>query len=645
MADADPYADLLEEDPYADLLAKAPQELAPPAKDKALPMSPLAATLKAYGATPQGSLARWALEKLGATAQPIQRAGATEVGGGETFLNKAVNMVPAGGVATDLGAAGSFLLAQKAGKVAPDAARMLSGLTGRLLPESLQIGPVPGPGAVLTPQALKELAAIGVDTKEPETGAVETYRRLRDVRRTRTEAGEEQNPLAALGGTAGGIGLGLLAPLPKFTPKGGAAATTGAKILAGARTGAAYGGLAGLTSGDADTAGGDFTGTALQGAFGLGLGSILGGAAPAAGAFGNRLIRGVVRPTPAAQALQQEGVEGLTLGQMDPKSALGAIEGTAQATPGIGTVLQGQRERAVDSLRSVALSRAVAPGATPPPAKAPIPEAIAHLRKGFDATYDAIRDAKVPTRGIDRMLVAADDPNIITTDAERIGVAKFLQNQLSVLPPSGTETTAGVLMKVRSNIRDAIFKATQGGNMDRAALLQRAEEELTKGLNDGLPEAAAKTLRATDAQYRTFKIVQDAAASAGDTASGPGMFTPKGLSSAVDRGTGETSYAEGGGGPLRALTSAAAQAFADPPKTGWSALGGPWVRGVTGPLLIAANRPGVQPFMLGQAPIQQSARAVESALQRYLSRLNTSPQTLAPQALFEAMRGPPQENP
>ena len=69
------------------------------------------------------------------------------------------------------------------------------------------------------------------------------------------------------------------------------------------------------------------------------------------------------------------------------------------------------------------------------------------------------------------------------------------------------------------------------------------------------------------------------------------------------------------------------------------------VRGVTGPLLIAANRPGVQPFMLGQTKGQQGAKRVQEALSRYLSRLNVPPQTFAPQAVFEALHNAPQENP
>jgi hypothetical protein len=602
MADPDPYAEFdAEADPYAEFLdAPTPQEIAPPRRAKTL-----------VPRTGVGS----ALEALGLLDPALERVGAPKVGEGETFVNKAVNMVPLGGLLTDLGTTVAMLAAR------------------------------PSPGARLTPQALAELRRRG-ETVETQPGPIDTYRQLRDVRRARTEAGEEQNPMTALAGSGTGFGLSMLAPGPKFTPKGGADAGLLSRMWAGAKTGGAYGGVAGLTSGDADTAAGDIAGTVTQGLLGAGFGGLLGGSIPALAAGARRLYQGLVKPTPAAQALQQEGVKGLTLGQMDPKSAVGIYEGAAQANPVAGPVLAGQREAAVDSMRHVAFKRAVAPDASPPADDLTPPQAIAHLRKGFNAAYDEIRDTKMPTLPIDRLLVAADDQSVIATEADRVAVGNFLKNQMSRLPPSGTETTAGMFIKIREKIREEIVKATRSGSMERASLLERAEDELTEGLNNTLPEAAAQKLKSTDAAYRNFKIVQDAVGSAGDMAAGPGMFTPKMLSSAVERATGDTSYAELGGGPLRRLSSNAAQVFQEPPKTGWGAAlaGGP-LGYVAAPLMAFANRPGVQPYALGQAPVQQGARALDAALSRYLSRLNTGPQTLAPQALFEAMRDTPQETP
>lgn len=615
MAEQDPYADLLEDDPYADLTPTQTalqqlQEIGGPAKDKPLPMSTLGAMLKAYGAI-QGGPTPLILEKIGATARPVQRAGAPEVGGLETYINKAVNMVPLGGLLTDIGATGAMLAAR------------------------------PSPGATLTPQALKELRAMGEPIQEAP-GTFDTYRALRDIRRARTEAGEEQNPLLALAGSGTGLGLSMLAPLPKFTPRGGAGATLGARVAAGAKTGGAYGALAGATSGDADLAGGDVTGTLGQTALGGLFGGGLGAAAPLAGAGLRRLSTGLVRPTQAAQALQEEGVEGLTLGQMNPRSTVGVYEGAAQANPLAGPLLSGQREAAINSLRQVALRRGVAPGATPPTDDMTPPEAIAHLRKGFNAAYDEVREAKMPTLPVDRLLVAADDQGVIATEADRVAVGNFLRNQMSRLPPSGTETSAGMFIKIREKIRDELFKAVRSGSMERAALLERAEQELTEGLNTTLPEAAATKLRATDAAYRNFKILQDAVGSAGDMAAGPGMFTPKGLSGAVERATGDTAYAEMGGGPLRQLSSAAAQVFQEPPKTGWGAAlaGGP-LGYVAAPLMSLANRPFPQQVLLGQTAGQQGAQRMQEALARYLNRINTSPQTLASQALFEGLRTTP----
>lgn len=631
---ADEYADLA--DPsltaeYEDLAVEpVPTDLqrlkniAPAAKDKAIPMSLLGAALKAYGVS--SPAAGWALEQLGATAQPVQRAGAPEVGEGETFLNKAVNMVPAGGLLTDLASTGLM--------------EYMGGGT---------------PGARLTEKAKAELAAMGEPVEQRTL--TDVYRRLRDVRRARTEAGEEQNPLAALAGTGTGLGLGMLAPLPKFTPRGGEAAGLGARVGAGALTGAGYGGLAGLTSGDADLAGGDVAGWLGEGALGSAFGGTLGTAAPIGAAALRRLASGVVRPTPAAQALQREGVEGLTLGQMDPKSTIGVLEGANQSVPGFGPALAAEREAAKESFRIAALNKALPPGMEPLPQGLSVAEGMGKLQEGFNKAYRAVDDMPVPTASADRLLVRLADPKLRITSRATIpaadDAAQFIKDQMTLLPSEGTQTTAGMIREMRSVIRDEIRERLTSGdkyNASVARMLKAAEDELTDGLEKSLPDDAAKLLRSADAQYGKYKVLEDAVFKAKDTATGKGDFTPERLGISVRdaaKAGGKADYVSGGGGEFRDLEANAIQSFTEIPPTGLRALlsGGLLGRYVGAPAIYLANRPGVQPYMLGQTPVQQGAQRTAAALQRYLERLNTPPQTLAPQALFEAMRTAPTETP
>lgn len=210
---------------------------------------------------------------LAAEGEP-KAAPPPQVGGGETFLNRAVNTLPLGRLTTDSISA--------------------------LVLQALR----PEPGAVLTPQARAELAAMGEQVEEPEApGLVDDYRAVRDTRRLRTAAGSEQNPNAARAGTAAGIGLSILAPLPRATVGQGATGRIGSAAL----TGAGYGALSGATDGDADLTRGDVGGTVLDtlqggavgGLIGAGTGGLVEAARPLAGALrryaveqGRKVIQG-----------------------------------------------------------------------------------------------------------------------------------------------------------------------------------------------------------------------------------------------------------------------------------------------------------------------------------------------------------------
>lgn len=201
-----------------------------------------------------------------------------QVGAGETALNSTVEAIPLGGRLRDL------------------LATALSGSDR-------------GVRARLTPKAREELRRMNEEVPaaadEPRHGFWDEYRGVRDMMRERGQAGAEQNPNAARLGTAAGIGLSVLAPLPavSFVGKGAAVgkkATGAARLLQLARspaaarlgsataTGGAYGALSGATEGEADLTHGDIRGVLEDTARGAGSGAAW-GAAGGAMAEGARL--------------------------------------------------------------------------------------------------------------------------------------------------------------------------------------------------------------------------------------------------------------------------------------------------------------------------------------------------------------------
>ena len=177
---------------------------------------------------------------------------APNVGPWETWVNKTLAAVPGARPAADALAAGTL--------------------------QGFKLFGLGGERAQLTPQARATLEAHGTPVPTPQEaipGPVVTYRQVRDTRKARTEAGAQQNPTAANLGTATGVGLTLLAPLPKAN----LGASLAGRLGSGAVTGAGYGALAGLTEGDADLTRGEWKRAALETALGGGIGAAGGAAA------------------------------------------------------------------------------------------------------------------------------------------------------------------------------------------------------------------------------------------------------------------------------------------------------------------------------------------------------------------------------
>lgn len=212
------------------------------------------------------------------SARPVERA--PEVGAGETFVNRAVGMIPGANRLTDAIAA-----------------------------LALEAGSSGGTRATITPEARAELQQMGEDVPE-DPGLVDRYREVRDRRAERTEAGSQQNPWAGRAGALTGFGLSMFAPLPK---------ASGTGLGAAVKTGAGYGAFQGLTEGGADLTRGEFgaaAGDVLKGAaFGGALGAGLHGAMRL-GQKGVQALRGarqevLAQETAAAQEAAQKGQDEL----------------------------------------------------------------------------------------------------------------------------------------------------------------------------------------------------------------------------------------------------------------------------------------------------------------------------------------------
>ncbi|WFG54198.1 hypothetical protein Mx9_p91 [Myxococcus phage Mx9] len=327
-------------------------------------------------------------------AQAHRQSGPPQIGRGETFVNRAANAVPLGKPLVDIGATAQM-------QASPVLGRLLPRALARSLP-----GVLPGPGATLTPQARAELQAMGEEVPQEETplSALDAYRQQRDRREERNELGSEQHPWMARLGTATGIGLSALAPLPAAKGAAGAGAGVLKRALAGARagvlTGAGYGALTGLTEGNHDLTRpslGEFAqagaNTVMGAGIGAGIGGTLGGVLPLATAF----YQGVVKPTAAAAMLRAKGVP-VTTGQMNPEGKLAQFEESSTAIGGIGKEIEKQRDAARTGWQNAVLDEARPPGMDRLDSSLPIPERLAQAYEGFNAAYAPARGVMVEPR-------------------------------------------------------------------------------------------------------------------------------------------------------------------------------------------------------------------------------------------------------
>jgi hypothetical protein len=274
-------------------------------------------------------------------------------------------------------------------------------------------------------------------------------------------------------------------------------------------------------------------------------------------------------PIPEAQYLRERGVP-LTRGLDDPRSGFAQVEISSQSLEGIGPRIRQQRSNALSGAMDLAFNEARPPGSKPLQLAGNVNEKFATLDAAWDAAYGVVKESAgevypaVHNAGRGARLQstanqpgaiaqAINSPDILASDGARTVVTRFVENQLTKLPPAkgaAGRVSAADLLDVRSSIRKAARQMTRQQKHEEAELLRAAEEQVTAALDSQLPPDVAQALRGLDGKYRTFKAVEDAVVRAGDQPQG---ITPSQLASSIKSvESSRNAYARGGRSPRSA---------------------------------------------------------------------------------------------
>lgn len=367
------------------------------------------------------------------------------------------------------------------------------------------------------------------------------------------EAQAESAPITGrFPGNVGAFVGETAALLPVGMGAGGAAARLGMVprgVLAGAAEGAVQGAVA---AGPDDRLSG------------LAMGAATGGALPSAKRMAQLLGRGAPM-TPNARRLTQRGVE-LTPGQMNPEGSLAMVEEVLQGVPVIGTRIKQAREQGWAQTQNLIAKEAAPPGYTPQPRN----DANVMFRDLVEAYDDAYEIGKGypmlpvirPDKGPDVPLTKALQVprGAVGTDEGRAYAASVLTNELSSLRGLGVKLQSDDLLDMRSRIRTEIrnLKKMQNAPVGAEGILESAEQKITAALDSQLPSGVKDKIRAIDAKYGNFKVVENALNRAKDRPEG---FTPAQFSQAVREGTPSRMGYAAGGGRMRDISKAGADVF------------------------------------------------------------------------------------
>lgn len=445
------------------------------------------------------------------------------------------------------------------------------------------------------------------------------------------EAQAEAQPITGnFPGNVGAFTGETAALLPIGMGVGGAATRLGLPargILAGTAEGATQGAVA---------AGPDDRMTGF--ATGMGFGAAL----PTAARMAKLLGQGMPM-TPNARRLTRQGVE-LTPGQMNPEGNLAMIEEVLQGVPVIGPKIRAARGQGWTQTQNIIAQEAAPPGFKVTPRGDPN-AMFRDLADAYNKAYEIGKGYPMlpvirPASGPDVPLVKALQvpKTAVGTDEGRQYASSVLNNELSSIRGAGAKLQSDDLFAMRSRIREKMrdLKRSDRAPLGAYDILQNAEQKITAALDSQLPPNVVQQVRAIDAKYGNFKVVEDALFRAIDRPEG---FTPAQFSQSVRGATPSRMSYAAGGGRMRDISGAAADVFQSrQPMTGRQ-LGGLATTGLAtlgagsvAPLATALTLgAGALPYLpgavgatarrtlTGQTSVQQAIRDAERAARRALT--------------------------
>lgn len=391
------------------------------------------------------------------------------------------------------------------------------------------------------------LAPILPDSLAVSDAELESYRQLDQplMNTTGGKVGSVIGEIAATAPVAGGIvgagakGLGAAMPSVKAAMSG----TRMGQLGTGAGLGLSEGAIEGaLLAGPDNRA----QGAALGGTLGAGGGALL-----------PLLTRGFRAPSDEAKTLMgMEPSPDLTPGMMKPGGMINQLEQAAGSIKGVGPLIRGARETPQRQFAEAMVNEGRPPG-TPAIAGTDVNSMLEEAYMGFVPAYNQLKgyalDPAIQRTLADDFSAAADSQVVAATDDTRKAVARYLDNQTTLLK---NKADSDELLEIRSNIREQGRKAKKAQNDEKSELFDEAEKAVTARINEVLPAEAIELNKAIDRQYAKHKIAESAIYKMG----GRDFPTPTQWEKAVQNVTKPSEYAHGGG-LMRPLTKAAADAF------------------------------------------------------------------------------------
>ena len=284
------------------------------------------------------------------------------------------------------------------------------------------------------------------------------------------------------------------------------------------------------------------------------------------------VARGVV-PDAEAQVLQRYGVP-ITLGQMQPGGIASEAEEAALRVPILGKAIESQRQAAEQGWRDAVINEARTPFEGPVgPGRAM--DKLHRLEQEFNAAYGEIADRPAaalashpetgelihPRQAFEAILA---DPTYQAGGEDLGAVQRLLEGQLVKLErmqEAGQPIRAGLLVDMRSALRQAAQTARLNDNHATSLMFQDAADSMTGGLRGTQLPRDVDWLNRTDAAYSRFMRVVGAAKRAARSVD-EGEFGPKQLGAELERAYGNRFVTDPNvGGTLRELSRAGKYAF------------------------------------------------------------------------------------